>query len=1149
MKFRHRLHHRLRHSPAIPVVVFAVCALLLPTMAHAQFRGSLSGTVTDPQGAVIAGAKVTLTNKATNQKLTSTTNKFGIYEFNALPEAPYSLTVDKSGFKKKVLENVALVPEQSNTINVQLVVGAIEQKVVVSATTRTLDTANANIYSNITSHEIQSLPVAGRDVFQLVRLTPGMFGDGAQGNAGGSFELPGAQGPGAPGGGTGIFATENGPQVLAGGQNYNTNSYSIDGISTASAVWGGTTIITPSMDSIQSVKVLANNYDAEYGRFSGAQVEVITKSGTNHFHGSAFFTAHRPGLNAYQPFNGLGNSVLRDNNFYSQFGGSLGGPIWKNKIFGFFNFETQRSPKAAVNTFNVWGDTKAFDALAPSGSIASKYLTFPGSAIQAIGINNSTCADAGLVQGVNCNAIPGQGLNIGTPLTTPLGTQDLTWQSATNPGVGSGLGTTADIANFIAQSTSNYSETQYYGRVDANVTNNDHLAATLYYVPLSHNFLYGPPRAYNLFHHNQINEAFTLIWNHIFSPTFLNEARVNAAGWRWNEITSNPQSPVGLPTDNIDTIGSISLANFGPSVGSILDQWTYGFRDVATKIIGRHSVKFGADFTRLFYLSDCAGCGVPSYNFFNMWDFLNDAPQAESSGFNPQTGYPTTERQDDRQLIWGTFVQDDFKFRPNLTLNLGLRYSFFGPLSSKQGNMFVAIPGAGSSYLTGLNVRLGHSWIPQRDNFGPQIGFAWAPSAFNDKMVVRGGYGLDYNQEEIALSANIFQNPGLITFPSFSMSTPTSPNPGIIYAVSSNIHSIYGYPKNPNAITTFGPNGLPTTGSVGVQIFPRTFPTLQAHHFSLETQYDFGHNLIGTLGYQGTLSRNVPYTYNPNAVPAAKGYTLNPQISGGTVWAANGWGNYNAMLLELKERSYHGLMADAQFTWAKSMDTSSGPYTAPIYPYNLNIGYGPSDYNVGKDLKLMAMYEPPIFQASKGWKEKVLGGWTISGILNVHSGFPWTPVVSVVGGSLYCGTCNYPVLYPASYLGGAGTSTSNNAYAFGTNFPKGGTAYFTVPKYTAYSGSNYGDALPQAPGVSRNSWTGPGYRDLDMSLDKAFGIPANRILGENAQLDIRLDAYNLFNTENLNPETMVTNIDASNFGRVTAGLAGRVVTLGARFSF
>jgi hypothetical protein len=1167
---------RRRANLALQLALLTVSALLLPTLAHAQFRASLRGTVTDPSGAVVAGATVTLTNTDTNYTMTSVSDANGIYQFNALPPAHYRLTVTKTGFQTKVLDQVQITPEQPNSLDIQLQVGAVQQTVTVSGTTQALNTETATIGGTITSNQIQNMPSFGRDVFQLAQLAPGVFGDGAQGRSGGAENIPGTQGPGATGGSQGIFQTENGPQALAVGQQYENNGISIDGISTTSAVWGGTTIITPSEDSIQSVEILSNNYDAENGRFSGAQIQVISQGGTNEFHGSAFFTAHRPGLDAYQRYNGKGNPVFRDTSFFDQFGGSLGGPIWKNKLFAFFDWETVRSPKAQANISNGWYDTAAFDKSAPAGSISSTYLNFPGSAVQAIGLNNIDCATAGFIEGTNCATIPGQGLDIGSPLTTPLGTQDPNWtNTTTNFGLGNGLDGIADIANYTTSSSSNYSKNQYNGRVDADVTNNDRITFAMYYVPQWTNFLNGPARQYNYFHHSQINESFSAIWNHIFSPTLLNEFRVNAAGWRWNEVASNPQAPVGLPTDNIENLGTnpITISQFGPNVGSILDQWTYGYRDVATKVIGRHTINFGGDVTRLFYLQDCAGCGVPRYNFFNIWDFLNDAPHTESSSFNPNNGAPSTVRQDDRENIWGLFVQDGFKIRRNLTFTMGLRYSYFGSLYSKENNMFVATPGAGSAYMTSLVVHKGNAWNPQKDNFGPQIGFAWSPDFFKSRFVLRGGYGLNYNQEEIANSANIWQNPGLAVTESFAMSTPSSPNPGIVYAVSSNVHSIYGYPANSNATATFGPNGLPTTGSsFAIEIFPTNLPTERVHHYSLQAEYDLGHDLVASLGYQGSQSRDVMFHHNPNALPAALGYTLLPQIEsgGGDYWGVQGWGNYNAMLAELKHRFSMHFMADAQFVWSKSMDTSSGPYGNPgeqPYPYDLNLDYGPSDYNVGKDFKLYAMWQPVIFHGDRAWLERIAGGWSISGIFNMHSGFPWTPVVSVTGGSLYCGPCGYSSLLPAAYLGGAGTSTSNDAFKTGSNYPKGSLAYFTFPTYTAYSGSAYGNALPQSPGVGRNSLTGPGYRALDLMLAKDFGFPSNRVLGENAKLEFRMDAYNIFNNLNFNPTSISNNIGCqagtpncpalpgqpgvsnANFGEPTSALGARVITLGARFSF
>ncbi len=192
-----------------------------------------------------------------------------------------------------------------------------------------------------------------------------------------------------------------------------------------------------------------------------------------------------------------------------------------------------------------------------------------------------------------------------------------------------------------------------------------------------------------------------------------------------------------------------------------------------------------------------------------------------------------------------------------------------------------------------------------------------------------------------------------------------------------------------------------------------------------------------------------------------------------------------------------------------------------------------------------------FFHGNNAWMEKILGGWGLSGIFNIHSGFPWSPVVSVNNGSLYCGTCGYGQLLPAAYLGGAGSSTSNDAFKTpsNSNFPSGGTAYFATPSYTAYGGTDYGSALPQMPGVQRNSLNLPGYKDLDLTLTKAFGLPTTSVLGENAVFEFRVDAYNVFNNLNFNPTTISNNIGNSNFGTLTAALSGRVVTIGARFSF
>ena len=249
-------------------------------------------------------------------------------------------------------------------------------------------------------------------------------------------------------------------------------------------------------------------------------------------------------------------------------------------------------------------------------------------------------------------------------------------------------------------------------------------------------------------------------------------------------------------------------------------------------------------------------------------------------------------------------------------------------------------------------------------------------------------------------------------------------------------------------------------------------------------------------------------------------------------------------------------MADAQFTWARSLDTSSAPYSEQDYPFDPGLNYGPSDYNVGKAFKLFGMWQPVLFHGDNRWMERIAGGWSLSGIFNWHSGFPWTPTASVSnpnpldpGGSLYCDNCGYTSL-PAVYLGGAGTDTGNDQFKTGSNYSQGAAAYFVAPAYTAYTGVTtppYGNANPQL--AHRNTLIGPRYRDVDITLAKGFGLPNLPVLGENAKFEFRFDVYNLFNNLNFNPTTISNNISNSNFGQATTALAGRTATLGVRFSF
>ena len=1152
--------------------------VLLAVPAHAQFRTSIQGVVTDPNAAVIPGATLTLTDLATNKTIVQTSNGEGIFNFNALPADHFTLVVEQQGFKKKILNDLQLIPEQPNALNVQLELGSVTQSVSVNASLApAMDTQTANIGSTVSSNDIDHMPAFQRDVFTLVQLAPGTVSDGSQGGGGGTYNTTSATWQGPNGSGTnGQAPTENGILANANGAEYSTNSVAIDGINVVSAVWGGTSIITPDPDSVASVRIVTNDYDVENGRFSGVQTIVTSKSGTNQLHGSAFFGAHRPGLNAYQhrivePDIPNGTNPQRDTQDFNQYGGSVGGPIWKNKVFAFFDFESV--PNHSNNVGSGWYDTPAFDALAPSGSIASKYLTYTGSAVASTGTITTTCQALGLVEGTNCHAVTG-GLNIGSPLTSTLGTQDLTAKNTiASPGIGNGLSTVADIAEYITSTPFTSYYRQWNGRLDADVTGKDHLSFAIYWVPQGNTSYNGPARAYDFFHHDQVNQATSLIWNHTFTPTLLNEARVNAAGWRWNELTDNPQRPVGLPSDNINVLG---LQSFGAGPGSHLNQWTYGYKDVLTKVLNRHTVKAGGEFTRLYYLNN--SINAPSYNFFDIWDFMNDAPMAEGGDFNASTGFPNEIRDDDRQNMFGLFVQDEWKLSPNLTVNGGLRYSYFGSLYDKQGNIGVSSFGSGAALLTGMTIKTGGNlWTPQKGNFGPQLGFNWAPTYFQSKMVVRGGAGMVFNQEEIALTANSANNPPTGAYYYFGNSTaPNTIDNRIVYALSSSPTSLAGFPSNHNTITTYNSSNLPVNGGATVTAYPSTIPTQYAYHYSLEADYTVGPQWVATLGYEGSQTRHmVAEIRNYNAIAAIQGLAMNPLVQQVDYYANGGSGNNNAMLLEMKHEMAHHFSADAQFMWSRSMDNASGPYQNYDFLFDSKKEWGRSDFDVRRSLKLIAVWQPVIFHGSNTWMEKIAGGWTVSGIANFHTGFGWTPNFGT-GDNLYCNLCGYNNLRP-SYSGGAGKSTSNAAFESGSNFANiltgqtsttatvngnAGTVvaysnkYFSVPNfqqaitYTSTGTAPVANAgLPPAPGLARNSFAGPGYKDLDASLTKAFGLPKMRVLGDAAKLEIRADFFNFLNNTNLDARQIKQDITASNFGQDTVILGSRTVSFQARFNF
>src|SRR5271167_202462 len=354
------------------------CVLFLAFGARAQYRAGIQGVVQDSSGAVVSGATITVTAQETGVSQVVTTGDDGVYSVTRLAPGLYSIATEKKGFHKKIISDVNIVGEQVTAVNIALEVGEVAQIITVNGDELpALDTEDGQISGTITAQQIQRMPSFGRDVFNLLQLAPGAFGDASRNGSGDSTGLPANEQAGS-GAGDAIFKTENGAQITANGARTNQNNIQIDGVGVTSVSWGGSSVITPSEDSVKEVKVVTNNYDAENGRFSAGQIQIISANGTNEYHGSAFIKLDRPGLNAFQSWNGPNPSTdpslpspyghNRNTARFNQIGGSLGGPIWKNKIFAFFSYETVRNNSTSTNS--GWYETPALLAMAPSGSIA-----------------------------------------------------------------------------------------------------------------------------------------------------------------------------------------------------------------------------------------------------------------------------------------------------------------------------------------------------------------------------------------------------------------------------------------------------------------------------------------------------------------------------------------------------------------------------------------------------------------------------------------------------------------------------------------------------------------------------------------------------------------------------------------------------------
>ncbi len=1149
-----------------------VCSLLLllgcAVAANAQFKAGIQGTVTDPAGAVVPGATITLTSKETNKTQTATASDDGFYRFDQLAPGTYTLTAEKAGFKKQVLDNVEVSAEAVQGVDLLLTTGEVSETVTITEqTAQTLETENANIDRALTTREVRQLPQAGRDPYELLRLTPGIFGDGARGSNGNAANLPNTTGPG--GSNSSIFQTENQVPISANGQRVSANNFTIDGVSVNSLQFGGAAVVTPNQESVKEIRVLSSTYSAEDGRNSGAQIKVVSQNGTNNFHGSAFLKYNSPKLNAFNKYGGPGaNPSLpnapptRVNNYIRQFGGSLGGPIYlprfgeggpavyngKDKLFFFFSYEGLRT--SVVNTSDQYVETPQYRQLLASArpnGISSRIANTTGAAPRIASLLPVNCGIFGN-DAARCRVVPG-GLDIGSP-TGALGQ----YVNIDNFNLGGGLDGIPDIQFarlFLPNSTRG---NQYNGRLDYNRNSRDSFALSTYFTKLnsvgSDADSQGRPLDDVVF--KPVNSAVTLTYNRVLSASMLNEARFNLTRFADNQIRDSSNTNFGIPRVEIEGL-PFGRIRFGAprsrTTPGIFAQNTYEFSDTLSKVLNNQSLKFGVVIRKEQNNNNLGGQARPDYSFSGLFNFANDTPIFEGIDFDPRTGGPADAQRYLRSGDYSLFAQDDWKVRPNLTINLGLRYEYYTPLTEKQDRLSNLIFGS-RGLINARVVPVKRLYEPDRNNFAPRVGFAYAPKWFGDKVannfVLRGGFGVSYNRIPQVLFGNAAANPP--TFASAGIccgTTPTSfsspfANGQILYALGRS-NSPFSYPVNPALAQGIDPaTGTPRGASVEIYGSGQQQPNAYVYTYSLEGQYSLPYNLVATLGYQGSSGHKLIRLVNQNFL-----YPNNPAFSAVFFPTPDVNSNYNALNAGLSRRFNKGLSMQANYRFSKSIDQLSyegpGAATNQSFPQDNRTERGPSDFDSKHFFNMSGLYELPFFQGRNDFVGKVFGGFSISGIVTAHTGFPFTPKTGQNSVSTPGGPTLSPVR-PIGFRGGVPDGRSNQDFISGI-FPGGGTRYFVI--------ASPGTTVTR-PGIGRNSFRGPHYFATDLSLVKQIPLGGLFHMGEQANFEFRANFFNAFNQLNLAPLGFFsagTFIENPNFGRSDGGLAGRVVELQGRFRF
>ena len=998
------------------------------------------------------------------------TGQDGTFSIGGLAVGTYRVDVEIAGYKRTSQQNVELTTTGPVTVNITLEAGNMNETVEVQGSAPVIQTDNAQIEVALGTRTVRELPIADRNYQQLIELQTGVTPpqpayDLVQDPAGNRFFSTNGQSP-----------LNNLPQV--------------DGVMNLEPFRGAAVRVQPD-ESIQQLNIVTANPTVEQGFAAGTFYTPVTRGGTNDWHGSLFEFYNGNILDARSFFNTAGNPDARF--VYNQMGATIGGAIVPDRTFIFGSYEgtfanggttqltTVPTPQA------VTGDFSAIPGLAISNPATG--LPYAGNMIPSGQINPTVAAVAGLLPSPN---LPGYVDNYvsNTPFRNDVSKIDAKIDQHFSD----------RTSAFLRYGFSNYwsSEGSPYGSTIGAGTN-DRL--------LAQNAVAGV--------------------THEFTPSLVTDFRFGYNRYDQNLNFNGNQSALGIGTNNLTGININGMLPIGETaylpengIDNTFD-WAWNWSLHTTT----HSIKWGVDvrrirsdgftetpFTSAFGPNGTAyfgpgatlanGAALSPYSevYNSFAGFLAGAPS--EVGLSSYLATPTI-----RQTEYAAWVGDTLKFLQRFTLDLGLRYDIFSPLTSRDpGGAQFYDPVSGTFSYSGIGGTPMSSGVYQLHNFAPRIGLA---AAVTKKTAIRAAYGIQYFQNPYLYSGFMAPTTGFVT--------------GVqgVYGAAP-ITGVFGpTTANPNAPT--GPlQDLSPANNLPATVLSRNSPTPYVEQFSAQLQQEFYWTTVLSLGYVGSVDRHLSFFNELNAALPGSGVTGLPFYSTGrtasTLYVDNGLtSNYNALQVSLTKRFSQGLSLLASYTWSKALGYTSGNNFL-LNSSNLGSNYGPLDYDRQQVLSISHLWEIPFGRHGNSMASTLLGGWQLNGIFSWTTGSPLTITADPI-------TCACPNSTVFASLSGNGPAVLNS-----------GTTYLNPAAFTATPGGN--------GSLGRGSIFGPGYRNYDLALFKNFRYR------ERYRIELRAEAYNLTNSPRfLNP---VTNISAADFGQSIGtmnGAFGRQINLGLRLMF